>query len=66
MESRYWKKFQNVLLEKETETGGMGRSDISFCQRDKPNLMVTAVSARIDIYKLSTPSHKSKDGTSTT
>lgn len=51
MESRYWKKFQNVILEKEGDSGGMIRSDISFA-RDKPNLMATAISARVDIYKL--------------
>jgi len=34
----------------------MARSDISFCVGlDKPNLMATAVSARVDIYKLLAP-----------
>lgn len=42
-----------MVLEKESESSGMARSDISFCGgQDKPNLMATAVSARVDIYKL--------------
>ncbi|TNV80314.1 hypothetical protein FGO68_gene11371 [Halteria grandinella] len=56
-ESRYWKKFQSVLLEKEGDAGGMLRSDLSFCPSatDKPNLFATAVSARVDIYRLTQP-----------
>lgn len=63
LESRYWKKFDNVVLEKDGNAGGMGRTDISFCYgaNDKPNLMATAVSARVDIYKLQAPV-KSDDG----
>lgn len=61
-ESRYWKKFVNVVLEKEGESGGMARSDISFCGgSDKPNLMATAVSARVDIYKLAQPTTQDPD-----
>ena len=52
-EARYWKKFQNVLMEKDSE--GMLRSDIHFCSRDKPYLMATAISARVDLYKLTQP-----------
>jgi hypothetical protein len=46
-----------VLLEKEGDAGGMARSDLSFCPSatDKPNLLATAVSARVDIYKLTQP-----------
>jgi hypothetical protein len=56
LESRYWKKFESVVLEKEGDSGGLARSDLSFCGgSDKPNLLATAVSARVDIYKL--PQH---------
>jgi WD40 repeat protein len=56
-ESRYWKKFQNVLIEKEGDAGGLGRSDLSFCQglSEKANLLATAVSARVDLYRLTQP-----------
>jgi hypothetical protein len=56
MEARYWKKFETIPLDSQSgDSGGMLRSDVSFSQRDKPNLLATAVSARVDIYKLSTP-----------
>jgi hypothetical protein len=46
-----------VPLEKEGDSEGMLRSDLAFCHgaADKANLMATAVSARVDIYKLSAP-----------
>ena len=56
MEARYWKRFQNVPLESTKDSDSMLRSDISFCQGAMPNLMATAVSARVDIFKLSQPS----------
>ena len=56
MEARYWKRFQNVPLESPKDSDSMLRSDISFCQGAMPNLMATAVSARVDIFKLTQPS----------
>lgn len=51
-----------MVLEKDGDAGGMARSDISFCGgADKPNLMASAVSARVDIYKLPTPSLNKDD-----
>ena len=61
LESRYWKKFENVVLEKDGDAGGMARSDLSFCSGEKPNMMATAVSARVDIYKLHAPTVADKD-----
>lgn len=53
----------NQVLENDGEADGMARSDISFCHGpDKPNLMATAVSARVDIYKLPTPTNGEDDG----
>ena len=43
------------------ETVGMLRSDLSFCQRDKPNLFATAVSARVEIYRVSTRSGEEEE-----
>ena len=51
-ESRYWKRFKNVLLEKDES---MQLTDVSFCQGEKPYLMAAAVSARVDIYSLTQP-----------
>eukprot|EP00347_Sterkiella_histriomuscorum_P009274 403341835 len=51
-ETRYWKKYQNVLMEKDES---LQISDISFCKGEKPYLMAAAVSARIDIYSLTQP-----------
>lgn len=48
-ESRYWKKYQNVLMEKDEN---MQINDISFCKGEKPYLMAAAISARVDIYSL--------------
>lgn len=44
-------------LDKEGDSDGMLRSDLAFCHgsADKANLMATAVSARVDLYKLSAP-----------
>ena len=58
LEARYWKKFETVPIDSDTqsETTNMLRSDLSFCPRDKPNLFATAVAARVEIYRLSTPS----------
>lgn len=61
MEARYWKKFQNVPLESTKDSDNMMRSDISFCQGSVANLMATAVSARVDIYKLTQPSTEAED-----
>ena len=55
MEARYWKRFQNVPLDIATDSDTMVRSDIAFCHGTVPNLLATAVSARIDIYKLTQP-----------
>jgi len=54
LESRYWKRFETVPLEK-PEGGAeetMQRSEIAFCHGPQANLMATAVSARVDIYRL--------------
>lgn len=48
-ESRYWKRYQNVLMEKDES---MQISDISFCKGEKPYIMAAAVSAKVDIYSL--------------
>ena len=40
----------------ESDSEGQQRSDISFCVRDKPYLMAAAISARVDLYKLTQPS----------
>ena len=45
-----------MVLEKEGDSHGMQRSDLSFCHNaEKANLLATAVSARVDIYKLIQP-----------
>ena len=56
-ESRYWKKFENVLLEKEDAEATMIRSEVCFCPSntqaaDKSNMLATAVSARVDFYRV--------------
>jgi hypothetical protein len=61
MEARYWKKFQNVPLENTKDSDNMMRSDIAFCHGTVPNLMATAVSARVDIFKLTQPSTEAED-----
>ena len=53
-ESRYWKQFKNVLMER--DEGGLQIGEVNFCKgNDKPYLMAAAVSARVDIYSLTQP-----------
>ena len=46
-ELKYWKKFKTSLIAKDE----LSISDIHFCQ-NKPNLVAVAVSARVDLYRL--------------
>jgi hypothetical protein len=57
LEARYWKKFETIPIDTESssETSNMLRSDLSFCQRDKPNVFASAVAARVEIFRLTTP-----------
>lgn len=50
-EGRYWKKFQNVLMER--DQSAMQIADVAFCHgQAASNLMALAVSARVDLYRL--------------
>lgn len=55
-ESRYWKKFTNVLLERDPSQMQIG--DLTFCRNtgvQESSLLAVAISARVDLYKLTQP-----------
>ena len=58
-EGRHWKKYSNVLMER--DPSGIQYTDVTFCEgKAKANLMASAISARVDIYSLSQPSQAGK------
>jgi hypothetical protein len=49
-ETRYWKGFTDIVMRRE----GFLQNDLHFCA-EKPHILASACSTRVDIYKLEKP-----------